>query len=266
MVPANLDPTWLIIAAAATLIGVTKSGFGSGLGLLVVPVIAMAMGNLPGYGPEAGLGLMLPLLIIGDIIAVAQNRKEFDRQAIHYLLPGTVVGVVIGAAVLYWFHQKPPQVLAALIKIEVGLECLLLTGLHYWRRWRGARQSLMKEPLRGGLTGAAAAVSSTLAHAAGPIIAMYLIPLRMGRRAFVGTSALYFFILNTAKLPAYLAAGMFDSVQLNLITILTPLVLIGAAIGALMVKRLSDRIFTQVVYGATVITGAWVLMDGFRAL
>lgn len=260
------ESAWLIVAAGVFAIGLTKSGFGSGLGLLVVPVITLAMSRIPGFGPDAGLGLMLPLLIVGDVLAVTQNRRQFDRRAIRMLIPGTIVGVIIGGMVLWWFHQKPPQLLAALIKIEIGCECLLLVGLHYWRQIRGVQTHTLKEPLRGTVTGGFAAISSTLAHAAGPIIAMYLLPLRMERRAFVGTSALYFFILNSAKLPAYFASSMFEKTDLRLIAMFLPCVLLGALCGAFLIRRMNDRLFAQIVYAATVVTGVYILVDGIRSL
>src|SRR5689334_17214915 len=96
---------WLIVCLGIFLIGLTKSGFGSGVGLLNVPMIVLAMGRTD-RGSQAALGLMLPLLILGDLIAIWQYRKLFSPGIIKHLLPGTLAGVVLGGLLLWWFHQQ----------------------------------------------------------------------------------------------------------------------------------------------------------------
>ena len=177
------------------------------------------------------LGLLLPLLIVGDLLAVWQYWDLFfagpAKQYVIKLLPGTAVGVALGGGLL-WFLHRQANLVGALIRIEIGIESVLLVSLHWWRIWRGSRRHLLREPLRSHLTGGFAAVSSTMAHAAGPIIAMYLLPLSMDRQLYVGTCAVYFFILNTAKLPAYWFSGQFSHFELKLTLELLPLVLVGA--------------------------------------
>src|SRR5277367_4569220 len=100
---------WCIVFCAVVFIGITKSGFGSGVGLMIVPMTAIAMGHIPSRGSEAALGLLLPLLIAGDLIAVWQYFHLFfpnaaDPEGLHIkarrvlvrLMPGTVVGVILG--------------------------------------------------------------------------------------------------------------------------------------------------------------------------
>src|SRR5580693_507323 len=82
---------WATVFLAVFFIGLTKSGFGSGLGLLAVPMITLAMAKIPGRGAEAGIGFMLPLLIAGDLIAVWQYRRLFSLEIVKRLLPGSIV-------------------------------------------------------------------------------------------------------------------------------------------------------------------------------
>lgn len=265
---------WSVVFLAIFLIGVTKSGFGSGVGLMIVPMTALAMDFIPGRGSEAALGLLLPLLIFGDIIAVWQYRRLFSSQNLHpdataprprhilaRLLPGTLAGVVLGGLLLWWFHQQQ-QIVGALIRIEIGIESILLVGIHWWRTWRGVQRNLFPEPLRSHLTGAFAAVSSTLAHAAGPIVAMYLLPLNLNRQLFVGLCAAYFFALNSAKLPAYYFSNQFVHAELPFTLRFTPLVVAGALFGFWINKRLSDKLFTTIVYAITFALGWYILIDG----
>ncbi|HEY7089077.1 MAG TPA: 3-ketoacyl-ACP reductase [Tepidisphaeraceae bacterium] len=252
---------WVLAGSAIFLIGLTKSGFGSGVGLMVVPMMAIAMGHIPGRGAEAALGLMLPLLIAGDLIAVWQYRRLFSLGIVKKLLLGTLVGVIIGGLMLWWFHQHKDLV-GALIRIEIGIESILLVGLHWWREWRGLQEHLIPEPWRSHLTGGFAAVSSTLAHAAGPIVAMYLLSLRLDRALFVGTCAIYFFILNTAKLPVYAWSGQFAHASPLFALQFLPLVVAGALAGVWLNRRMSDKLFGRIVYVITFLLGWYVMIDG----
>jgi uncharacterized protein len=272
---------WFIVFLAVLLIGVTKSGFGSGVGLMIVPMTAIAMGHIPGRGSEAALGLLLPLLVVGDLIAVWQYSHLFfgkmpavdgvesqntqARAVIRRLLPGTIAGVVLGGLLLALLHSNA-NLVGALIRIEIGCESILLVSIHWWRLYRGVQQRLMPEPWRSGLTGGFAAVSSTLAHAAGPIIAMYLLPLKLDRQLFVGTCAVYFFLLNSAKLPAYYASGQFAHASIMFTARLLPLVIVGAIFGRWLNKRINDMLFTKIVYIVTFALGWYILADGILRL
>jgi hypothetical protein len=270
---------WAIVFLAVILIGVTKSGFGSGAGLMIVPMVAIALGHIPGRGSEVALGMLLPLLIAGDLLAVWQYHRLFfppagavlggqeiqARLVLRRLLPGTIVGVLLGGTLLWVIHQKT-ELVSALIRIEVGIESILLVSLHWWRVWRGVQQRLMPEPWRSQLTGGFAGVSSTLAHAAGPIIAMYFLPLRLDRAMFVGACAVYFFILNTAKLPAYWFSGQFAHIELSFTLKFLPLVVVGAVAGRWINQRLNDRLFITIVYFVTFMLGWYILADGVLRL
>ena len=261
---------WAIICLAIFLIGVTKSGFGSGVGLMIVPMVAVSLDHIPGRSSTAVLGLLLPLLIVGDLLSVWQYFRLFEgpsspKKVIIRLLPGTLVGLVIGGWIL-WELDKQATLVAALMRIEIGLESIILVSLHWWRMWRGMQGNLMPEPARSYLTGGFAAISSTLAHAAGPIMAMYLLPLKLDRQLYVGTSAVYFFILNTSKLPAYWVAGQFWHADFHFTMRFLPLVVVGAIFGKWFNRRLSDRIFTNVVYFVTFTLGWYILYAGIAQL
>lgn len=301
------DNAWFYVALAAiAFIGVTKSGFGSGVGLIIVPMMALAMGNgaFPGRGEQAALGLLLPLLVVGDLISVWQYRKYYfskptesppsrepameaagpalaattvlehkvaaipahsTRQVMRLLLPGTFLGVLLASLLLWWFHSQQ-QMVASLMRIEIGCESVLLVGLHWWRMYRGVQTRMMPEPVRGLVMGAFAGASSTLAHAAGPIIVMYLLPLKLERRLFVATCALYFFVLNSLKMPFYYQAGLFEKAELGFTVMFIPLVLAGAIFGFWVNKRMSDKLFINIVYVCTFVLGWYIMADGVMTL
>jgi uncharacterized membrane protein YfcA len=262
-----MSPWWLLAGLAFILIGVTKSGFGSGVGLMVVPMTVMAAPHLPSTGGVRNvLGLVLPLLVIGDIIAVWQYRKLFNPQIIMRLLPGTVVGIAIGGLLLLFMDKQRAGLLASFIKIEVGAESVILVGLHWYRTWRaGHNVKFHPSMIRSGAVGAFAGASSTLAHAAGPIIALHLLPQKMERQVFVGTCAVYFFLVNAVKLPVYWHAGQFHASTLLLSAKLLPLVFAGAAFGYWVTRRMNDKYFSRIVYAVTFCLGWYLLWDGITS-
>jgi uncharacterized membrane protein YfcA len=264
--PLPFHPAWLIVGFAIFLIGITKSGFGSGMGLIVVPLTALGLAQLP-PGEKAALGLLLPLLLIGDLIAVSQYRKLLNASLVRQLALPTLLGVGLGALLLLGIQRiggRSEPLANALIRLEIGLESVVLVSLHFYTRWRsagGGDRKLLPEPLRSILAGSYSGVSSTLAHAAGPVIALYLLPLKLPREAYVGTCAVYFAALNAAKLPAYYATGLFKLVSPGFALAWLPCVLAGALAGRWLVKRIPDKLFMNIVYGTTFIMGLYLLAD-----
>jgi len=231
---------WLIICVAVFFIGLSKSGLGAGLGLIVVPVVAIAL-DYTSLGSKAALGLLLPLLILGDVLSLTQYRKIFDFSKVKLLVLPTAIGIGIGSLILFSIHNTAnDKLIAALLRLEIGLESIFLVSLHWWRQYRGTQQRMFKEPHRSWITGTFIGISTTLAHAAGPIMTAYLLPLKLERRVFVGTVAVFFFFANSSKLPTYWLAGQFDAVPWKLVLMLAPLVMLGSAAGFWLIKRLTD--------------------------
>lgn len=257
---------WIIICLAVSFIGIAKSGFGGGLGLIVVPIVTLALPHAnPAYHGDDALGLLLPLLIVGDIIAVWQYRREVRWKTVGRLVPGAALGILLGTW-LIWILKSHASIAASLINMEIGFESILLVGMSWYRQWHGRQQKLVPEPWRALGTGTFAGTSSTLAHAAGPIIAMYLIPLDLGRLRMVATSAMFFFIANSAKLPTYWLAGNFDKISVPFALLFFPLVLGGALFGRWLTKRMSDKVFIQIVFASVFVLGGYLFYKGLSGL
>src|SRR5258705_1034541 len=128
---------WSIVILAIFLIGLTKSGFGSGAGLMIAPMTTFAMAHIPRYGPDAALGLLLPLLMVGDFIAMWQYRRLLSMKIVRRLVPGTIIGVVLGSLLLRWFVSQQKEVTEALVNLTIGTESVCLVLLHFYRVWRG---------------------------------------------------------------------------------------------------------------------------------
>lgn len=257
---------WIVICLGVFLIGLTKSGLGAGLGLIVVPITAIALGHAD-RGSAAALGLLLPLLLSGDLISVYQYRKLFDFKLIRPLIVPTAVGIALGSGALWAIHSaENEKLIALLVRLEIGVESVALVGLHWWRSSRGENVRLMREPLRSWLAGTYTGISTTLAHAAGPVVALYLLPLKPDRRTFVGTTALFFAMANASKLPAYYLAGQFAHAELGFTVRFLPCVVAGALVGFWLNKRLTDLSFLRFVYVATFAIGLYLTIDATWSL
>ncbi len=231
------------------------------MGLIVVPITTIALGYTP-YGSTAALGLLLPLLIAGDLLSIGQYRKVFDFSKIKLLLLPAAIGIALGSLLLGWMHSKENAKLAeALIRLEIGIESIFLVSLYWWRQYKGMQQKVMPEPARAIVMGGITGISTTLAHAAGPIIAAYLLPLKMDRRAFMGTSSIFFFLANTSKLPTYYLAGLFSNIDWKLTAALMPFVLAGALAGYQLVKKMTDQSYFKFVYGVVFAVGWYLTIE-----
>jgi len=257
---------WIVVALAIFLIGLGKSGFGSGAGLLIPPLTVLAMTRI-GYGADVALGLLLPLLLLGDTLAVYQYRRDFRFDIIKRLAIGTIIGVMIGAYLLSWVQAlgtRSEKLATAVVLIDVGLESVILVGLHFYRVWRskGTLPPYRPSVARSSATGFFAGVSSTIAHAAGPIISLHLLPQQLARGAFISTGGMYFFLLNSIKMPGYYQIGMFSHTPMQWYLYLGPLVVIGTLCGRWLTRRISDAMFANIVYGLTLVMGLYLLIKG----
>jgi uncharacterized protein len=208
--------------------------------------------------------------VLEEAALAAPDPGRTTTQIIARLLPGTLIGVILGAYLLNLFERQQKDVAAALVNMEIGFESVLLVALHWYRTSRRDERKIFRPGLlRSSAVGAFAGVSSTLAHGAGPIIALHLLPQKLDRQLFVGTCAIYFFILNCSKLPAYYGAGLFTAdnhATLLFATRFMPIVLAGAIFGFWLNRRLSDKVFSKVVYLVTFCLGWYLLIDSAWAL
>ena len=252
---------WFFSLFTIMLIGVTKSGFGSGVGLMITPSLTLCAKHImPGH-ENITMGLVLILLVFGDVLAIWQYRKMFDKAVIKRLLRGSILGLIIGGLLLKWFHAQTKDMASLLIRLEVGFESVFLVSLHWYRQLRKTEKPYVSAQWKDDGIGFFAAASSTLAHAAGPIIALHLLPQKLGRDIFVGTCAVYFFLVNTSKIPVYWGANVFEGHAIRYAFYAAPLVLVGAFFGKWVKSKINDQVFTQVIYAATFILGIYLFSE-----
>lgn len=230
MVPDFTPAQWALAVLAATGIGVSKSGL-PGVSLLHVVVFAHL---IPGI---ASTGVVLPMLIAGDIGAVLLFRRHAQWPHVGRTLPPALAGVVAGWWMMTWLP-------ATRFGPIIGAIVLTLAALQLLRDLRpGTFQHLPHSRAFAWTMGFVAGVTTMIANAAGPVMGLYLLAVALPKDAFVGTAAWFFLLINLLKVPFSAQLGLINPLSLALNAILVPPILAGLFLGRTIVARLPQRWF-----------------------
>ncbi len=247
------DLAWtdlLLLILGATGIGFSKSGF-AGVGMIHVVIFASV------FGARLSTGILLPLLIVGDVLAIKLFGAEVQWPVVRRLLVPTMVGVVLGWLMLARLHENS-------LKPIVGAIILLLVAMQVVRIWRPKLFERVPHALWfTWMLGMLAGVTTMLANAAGPVIALYLVSVALPKFQLIGTSAWFFFIVNVAKVPfsASLNLITWDSLAMN--GLLAPSVVLGMIAGRWLVHRIPQKSFDTLVLVLTAIAAARLIFSVF---
>ena len=248
---AHPHPLWLtlsLISVAVLFMGIGKAGFGGGVGLVSPPLMAMAI------PVTLMLPLMLPLLMACDVFSIWSWRGKWDLRQFWILLPGTVVGVGVGTLLLTSIPE--PQLKAGLGALAIGFVVIQLVR----QRCEDEESAYVPKLWHGLVAGCLGAFCSVLAHAAGPIITLYLLPQGLGKERFVATTVIYYTALNWIKVPSYIGAGILTVPVLLSALWLFPLIPLGVWAGVRLNKLVPEKLFNNVVYAIVVVTGVKLLI------
>ena len=242
--PPDVPLWWYVVAlaVAAGIIGMGKSGFGGGIAILAVPLTASVL------RADRAIGVLMPLLILGDTFASLQHFRRVSRPHLQWLLFGGLIGCVVGGALLWWLTSEGVGTLATALNLIVGGICLLLVVFQLWRLFGGAPPRIPPSRRAGYVVGAVSGVATTLAHSAGPITGIYLLEQKLDKARFVATAAVLFQFLNYAKLPIYIALGLVDLATLRQSVFFAPAVGVGALLGVWAMNRIPEKPFAAIVY------------------
>lgn len=244
------DPLFYAAAVpAALLIGISKSGFISGIGSLAVPLMAL---TLP--VPQAA-AITLPLLMLADVTGLQQLWRERDVALLKLLLPPGLAGIGLGWLM---FGVLSPKTVGAL----VGLLTLVFLAQRLLFPPRGDAQTPPR-PV-GQALALTSGFTSFISHAGGPPISAYLLPMRLAPRRMAGTAAVFFAAINAAKVIPYATLGLIDLRNVLTSLVLMPLAPLGVWLGVQALKRIDSRLFYQLAYAGMALTGAKLLWDGLR--
>jgi len=218
------DPFFYAVALPAVLLlGISKSGFGAGFGSLAVPMMALAV-----TVPQAA-AILMPVLLVMDVLGMAAFRKDFDLRLLRFLLPWGLLGIVIGALL---FRLLDAHLVAGL----VGVFTLLFLAQRLLFPPRA--DSVAPPRWVGALLTATSGFTSFIAHAGGPPINAYVIPMRLSPVRFTATMAFFFFVINLAKWIPYGWLGLLDTRNMLTSLVLLPVAPIGVWVGVRLARRI----------------------------
>lgn len=245
--PIITDPFFYAVAIPAVLLlGISKSGFGAGFGSLAVPMMALAV-----TVPQAA-AILMPVLLVMDLLGMAAFRKDLDRRLLLFLLPSGLLGILIGTAL---FKLLDARLVAGIVG---GFTLLFLAQ----RLLFPTRPDSPPPPRWAGwLLSATSGFTSFIAHAGGPPINAYVIPLRLSPVVFTGTLAFYFFFINLAKWIPYAWLGLLDLRNMATSVVLLPLAPVGVWIGVRIAHRIQPVLFYRFVYAGMLLTGLKLVWD-----
>ncbi|MGD6749754.1 sulfite exporter TauE/SafE family protein [Streptomyces sp. BH105] len=240
------------LAAAAMVVGFSKTAV-SGANTVSLAVFAAI---LPA---RASTGVLLPILICGDILAVLTYRRHAHWPTLWRLFPAVGAGVVLGTVFLGFAGDGA-------VRMSIGVILLVMAGVTLWRRKQAAvaeTESTQSRAARvkAGSYGVLGGFTTMVANAGGPVMSMYLLSAGFKKLGFLGTSAWFFLIVNSAKVPFSVGLGLIDGRSLLLDAALVVFVVPGAIIGKACVNRINQRLFEQLVIAATVLGGLQLLLN-----
>lgn len=224
----------MLAVVAAMGIGISKSGL-PGISLLHVVLFAHLFPGLQ------STGIVLPMLIAGDLGAVWMFRRHALWRHVAQTLPPAVLGVVAG----WWLMGRLPNTRFGPIIGGIVLVLALLQAIRDWRPewWQAAPHT----PAFAWSMGLLAGVTTMLANAAGPVMGLYLLAVALPKDAFVGTAAWFFLLINLIKVPFSLQLGLIQPTTLALNAVLIPAIAAGLFLGKAIIARLPQRGFDSLV-------------------
>ena len=247
-----ITDTLFYVAAvpAVILFGISKGGFGSGLGILAVPLIAMVV------SPVQAAAILLPILCLMDLLGLWAYRGKWIWPELRILLPASLIGIATGT--LMFEYMSPAR-----LRLLLGVVAVVFTLHHYLHAYLSkVTERKHFGPAVGLGAAAVAGFTSFIAHAGGPPVTMYLLRRGINRTQFVATTVVFFAVVNYVKLVPYAWLGQFDASNLKTSLVLAPLAPLGIGMGVWLHNRVTDRFFFQVAYTMLFVVGLKLMVDG----
>ncbi|MEH7416173.1 sulfite exporter TauE/SafE family protein [Neobacillus drentensis] len=238
---------WLWVIVAAILIGFSKTGI-SAFSMPVIPIIALI------FGGKESTGMILPLLIIGDIFAIYYYNRHADWKDIKALLPWEAAGLLLGLVVGEYTND-------AQFKMIISICVILCLIILVYMEKKGEGAKVPKGKWFYALTGILSGFASMIGNAAGPIFSVFLLAKGFKKDKFLGTTAWFFFIVNISKVP--MQALVWHNIHLKTLLfalIMIPAIAVGALLGAFLIKKINEKPFRILILVVTALSAIRLLI------
>jgi uncharacterized membrane protein YfcA len=227
------------------MVGVAKAGI-TGLSILSIALFTHVFPS-----SKQASGLILPLLIFGDFVAVFAYRKHTQWRFLWRLFPWTALGVFLG-------YLTMGRISDHTAKVMIGVIILILALMSFGRRYLPGQQAeggLQIHWAIAALIGMVAGFITLIANAAGPLMAIYFVAMRLPKMEYVGTAAVFFMLLNLFKVPFMVDLGLITTTSFGFNLALAPAVVIGAFSGRWLLMRVNQDLFEKLVLGLSAVGG-----------
>jgi uncharacterized membrane protein YfcA len=264
MIWPHIDPDvtpwvyYVCVGAAVLITGISKSGFGGGIGIVAIPIMASVM------PPKHMLGVQLPLLIAADALSNLHHLRNYEWRILRPLVWGALVGVALGSVVFWLLQKSDPTRVQRGLSLLIGAVCLAFVVIQVLGLLGRRVPTLPSHPASSLAVGTTAGFVSTLSHGAGPLITLYLLQEKLARHILVGTQVFYFLLVNSAKVPTYVAFGYINGATLRDSIWFIPLIPMGTLAGAWMNKRIPPKPFAAILYVAAAVTAGQMIWKSLR--
>ncbi|NPA37156.1 MAG: sulfite exporter TauE/SafE family protein [Chlorobi bacterium] len=234
--PLNVSPSiWLLTLFSAFLVGMSKSGL-KGIGMVTIPLMVYL------YGARPSVGILLPILIFGDIMALIYYHKSGRFKEILRLFPFAALGII--AAVITGNHINDEQ-----FRDTIAAILLISLVVMLWNELRGKRKSLSDNPLFRGFFGIAGGFATMIGNSAGPIFNLYILSMRLPKNSFIGTGAWFFLTLNLFKVPFHVFSWhTITAHTFHMDLLMIPGIVAGASAGRFVVKLIPEKAYRLFIY------------------
>jgi uncharacterized membrane protein YfcA len=247
---------WVFVSLGIIIQGIGKSGFAGGVGILTIPLMILVM------PVDKVVASLLPLLILLDFNAIYHHRHNKIWKRIMEIYLPALFGILLGSVIWWWIGREGIDSYSIHIKRFVGIVAVFfafyIVGKERAMNWV---DRFHLSPSTAWAVGSVAGFTSTIAHAAGPIVSLYMFAQGMGKSLFVGTTAWAFMLINLSKLPTYVAVGLIRKEILVFDLYLLWLIPIGSYLGKWMHDRISERVFNRVIMVLVLVAGIQLIAD-----
>lgn len=234
------------IGLVALLIGMAKTGV-NGAGMLAVPLLASI------FGGQRSSGILLPMLLLADVLGVWYYHRHASWQHLKILFPWAAVGVIVGTLIGSYFNDSVFKMVMAII---IVVSVIIMLWLEKW----GTSENIPKQKSFVVATGIAGGFTSMVGNLAGSVMSVYLLSIRLRKNEFIGTTAWFFLVVNWFKVPFHVFVWHTITIETVLFDLFTlPLIIFGAYLGILIVKRLTETMYRWFIIGMTLIAAIGML-------
>jgi uncharacterized protein len=240
---------YLAALPAAMLVGLSKGGLPV-VGMLGVPVLALVV------PPIQAAGLLLPIFVVSDWFGLWAYRKEFSARNLAILIPGSIIGVALGWA-------TASRISEPVVTLLIGVIGLVFTADRLRLRGRETPSRPADVP-RGLFWGLITGFTSFVSHSGAPPYQMYVLPQRLPKMVYAGTSTILFAVVNMVKLIPYWQLGQLSEANFEKMLVLFPAAVAATFLGVKLTRRLADALFFRLVMGALAIVSAKLVWDGLH--